>query len=469
MALLLKHLRLSACIAVTATGCTMCAPAGGGATQADAATGASKDGSPTHKDADASDASSWDGAVQDVFVAPDSSAFSAGQWVSVPGTGCDQRYAVDPSVSVGPLAWQPCGSGRQGCSVLKVDWPGDPVTPIVFDRRDIIQMIGGQPVILYGRVYGTAGTAGSAYIAVAQALSGARLFATGGAYDPLNACSTRTAIGARGVAAQIYSNAGGYTFMAAPWTLPPTIESFQVQANAFGGGGGFSQRLSVGAGPAFLEVRSPNTIYALNLDAKALASPQPAVSAEAAVAVSDGALAIDLGAASGFDLFRGDGTWSHLATPASPHLLTALGVDRASSQQIVWVESDYNSTALTYTNSVVWVSPYATSAPGIAAKAVAKFSDTLGRGGTWGLVANTGAALNLIDQSSALLTRLSDGQGWTITAEPSQGFIEPIWVDDNEVWLATAPTNVNSWSTWSTGILRIQRSSLGAPNVPSGF
>jgi hypothetical protein len=144
-------------------------------------------------------------------------------------------------------------------------------------------------------------------------------------------------------------------------------------------------------------------------------------------------------------------------------------VDRASSQQIVWVESDYNSSTLMYVNSIVWTSPYATSASAVAAKQVARFSDALGRGGTWGLVANAGVVLNLVDQSSALLTRLSDGQGWMITAETNQGFIKPVWVDDNEVWLATAPTNVNSWSTWSNGMLRIQRSSLGAPNVASGL
>jgi hypothetical protein len=472
MALLLTHLRATACFALTAAGCAMCAPSGGGSPGAlDAATEAGEGGAVVRKDSGTPDVegASTEGAAQDGPAVPDAGAFATGQWVSIAGTGCDQRYAVDPNASVGALAWQPCPSGRQGCTALVVDWPGDPVKPIVFDRRDIVQAIGGQAVILYGRVYGTAGTPGSSYIAVAQALSGARLFATGGAQDPQNACATRTAIGARGIAAQIANTAGGYTFMAAPWSLPPTIQSFQLPASPFGTGGGFSQRLAVGAGPAFLEVRSPNTIYTLDLATKALAAPSPAVSAEAPVAVSDGALAIDLGTASGFDLFRADGSWTHLGTPASPHVLTALAVDRASSQQIVWVESDYDSASLTYVNSIVWMSPYATSAAGLAAKQVAKFSDVLGRGGTWGLVANAGVVLNLVDQSSALLTRVSDGQGWTIAAEAGQGFIKPVWVDDNEVWLATAPTNVNSWSTWSTGIMRIQRSSLGAASVPAGL
>ena len=37
--------------------------------------------------------------------------------------------------------------------------------------------------------------------------------------------------------------------------------------------------------------------------------------------------------------------------------------------------------------------------------------------------------------------------GWVVTAESGTGFALPLWVDDNEVWLATADPTLPSFKT----------------------
>jgi hypothetical protein len=185
------------------------------------------------------------------------------------------------------------------------------------------------------------------------------------------------------------------------------------------------------------------------------------------MAVADGALAYDLTTASfGIDLVHADGTWLELIAPSSPHLVSAFAVDRANAQQIVWVESD--SLGVIDGNSVIWTAPYATTTTGIARRRVALLNDALGRGGDR-MVVNAGVALNLIDKDKALLTRLFDGMGWLVTAESGDAFTQPLWADDNEVWISTGMAADNSWQAEQTGILRIARSSLGAPTVLSGL
>jgi len=57
---------------------------------------------------------------------------------------------------------------------------------------------------------------------------------------------------------------------------------------------------------------------------------------------------------------------------------------------------------------------------------------------------------------------------WSIAAEPGDAFITPVWVDDNEVWISTADLTL-AYGAHMSGVLRLQRSSLGAPTVPRGF
>jgi hypothetical protein len=131
---------------------------------------------------------------------------------------------------------------------------------------------------------------------------------------------------------------------------------------------------------------------------------------------------------------------------------------------LVWVESEQG---LGYVNSTLWVAPLVTSEATLARRKVAKLDDGLERGGTG--VANKGVYLSLTGRNTALLTRLSDGAGWAIQGEAKQRFTSPVWVDDNDVLIETAPDPDGQTDWEPAGVLRLARSTLGAPTVPSGL
>jgi hypothetical protein len=56
-----------------------------------------------------------------------------------------------------------------------------------------------------------------------------------------------------------------------------------------------------------------------------------------------------------------------------------------------------------------------------------------------------------------------------VTGEPKQRFVEPVWVDDEDVLIETAPDPDGQMDFPPTGILRLSRASLGAPTVLSGL
>ena len=450
-------------------GCSTCGSNGSGAVDGGTDSGGhGPDASASHDAAgdDVLDAGVFPDAGGDGGVGP----FGVGQWLQVPNINCDQRYAVDPNVSIPPLQWQACASKRAGCQQLVIDWLQAPTwsRPIMFDVRNVVQIVGGQPVLSYGRAYGAIekGTSDSAAVWVAQALSGQRMFAMGATGNVKIACVANYAIGSRGWVAMMEPPIGTSTLTAfSSWALPPNVSTFTKQATDFKPMGAYWVKLAVGSGPVFLEMQSPPTIDGLDLDHATLSTPAPPAQASSPIAVSDGALAIDVGTSQGVDLFRIDGSWTALTT-ATPHLTTAIAVDQSNALQIVWIEGDVGGNGVI--NMTLWTSPYATSTAGIARRKVALVNDVLGRGG-FGMVANAGVVLNLVDQSTALLTRLSDGMGWSITVDPGMAFEQPLWADDSEVWIATGPANVNNWQSYDTGVFRLARSTLGAPNVLPGF
>jgi hypothetical protein len=183
-------------------------------------------------------------------------------------------------------------------------------------------------------------------------------------------------------------------------------------------------------------------------------------------AVADGALVVDYTNPYSLDLLRKDGSYLQLVAPSAPQVVTSFALDRSNGDAIVWVESDNQAT---YTNSTMWTAPYTTSAASLARRKVALIAnDTLHLGGS-AMVVNRGVALNLIGPSVALLTRLADGMSWTIAAEPGRPFVQPVWVDDSDVMLTTADGTLKNYRAYPSGIVRIARTSLGAPTVLPGF
>jgi hypothetical protein len=218
----------------------------------------------------------------------------------------------------------------------------------------------------------------------------------------------------------------------------------------------------------YVETKGPDSVDIFDLTSQKFvvpASPQR-LPGEGPRAVADGALVLDSTAPFRIDLLRMDGSYTLLVPPTAPQVVTSFALDRSNGDALVWVESDDQAT---YLNSVIWTAPYATSQASLARRKVALVAnDTLHHGGL-GMVANRGVALNLIDPSHALLTRLSDGMGWTVAAEPGRPFVWPVWVDDDSVWVTTADGTLKGYTSYPSGMVRIARSSLGAPSVSPGL
>jgi hypothetical protein len=74
----------------------------------------------------------------------------------------------------------------------------------------------------------------------------------------------------------------------------------------------------------------------------------------------------------------------------------------------------------------------------------------------------------LFNWNQAQLIRASDGMAWRVSAEPNEYFSRAMWVDDQEVWMATAitpPGEDPANGLWEAGILVIDRATLGEPTV----
>ena len=193
-----------------------------------------------------------------------------------------------------------------------------------------------------------------------------------------------------------------------------------------------------------------------------LIPPTSPFHAEDPRAVADGALAIMAEDSAGVSLLRPDGSFTLLIPTSSPTRVTTLiGVDHEQGDAIVWVETDRGN----YAADVIWTSPYTADPSAIQRRAVAVVNDPTGTG----MIANAGVVLRVTGPQTAVLTRLSDGMGWSIAAEPSDAFVTPLWVDDNEVWISTGVANAPNYQADEKGIMRLDRTTLGAPTVPPGL
>jgi hypothetical protein len=409
----------------------------------------------------------FDGNVPDGAINP----FGSGQWSTIPGLPCLDPVAADPNASVPALTWMPCASGRSGCQRFDVNWPSPTQRKLGFDRWETVRMVNGQALLRDWRVYSNSPYTAQAGMFVVETLTGTRLFAMGFFADT-TACLAVQTIGERGIAMGL---AGGvlpnitYYMVSSAWR-DPNMLTFRAHAPADFGldpqVGALNQG-SVGAGPLFLELQGPDSVGIYDIDHDKFIPTSPKLVGEGTMAVTDGALAFDFNSTYGVDLIHPDGSWANVIVPSAPapRRVSAFGIDRSSGQQLTWVESDYGGS---WSNSVIWTSPYATSTAGLAPRKVAVLADVLGRGGLY-MPVNAGAVLNLVDKDKALVTRLSDGMGWLITAEPGDAFTQPLWVDDNEVWIAIGPASDPSWTATLTGIVRFTRASLGAPTVMPGL
>jgi hypothetical protein len=431
------------------------------------------------------DASGDGGALSDggcdppaVITVPDGGVnpFAVGTWVPPPvccGNG-NLVFAADPNASVKPLQWAPCASQRPGCQHLVVDWKPWNRRAVVYNADEPVRLVQGVAYLVDDRNYSDDGLNLTAYLTVAEKLDGTRVFAAGQfvgsdvAGGEFTSCAVVPAVGERGIVMELSDHPENRSFAWAPW---PSLSSFQsvtfsVAALGFVSSQGDVDNMGVGSTMTYLGFGSPPMVVLLNLDLGSFTRTPYSPPVTHPLVVTDGAIVYGNNG-NALDFLWPDGTWMPLLTTTPPFVLADFSIDRAAGQQIVWVEADTSSG--TCGSAVLWTTPYATTASGVAKRAVAAVNDPLGRCGLH-LVANAGAVLTLTGATTAQVTRLSDGMGWVVNAEPGDDFSQPLWVDDNEVWLSTGPASdaTNGFRDYS-GIFRIARSSLGAPTVPPGL
>jgi hypothetical protein len=332
-------------------------------------------------------------------------------------------------------------------------------------------VIDGTAILNYERIVQDAVAPGidDAYITTLQPIDQDPIFSIGS--DIRTAvCAGTLSIGDDGVAAVIQPTIGTDAYVvASPWCSLGAIHAVhQTYAQLGLATTGFVQYHAEGDGHVFLELVSPNTLDVFDPLGGAVqyaGSPGRAYVGYP-TSSSGGAFVFDYALPTGIGFVRWDSSYSVLRKPVSGSDVTWYAIDHATSS-LVWVEGVSSGSGIS--NSIIWTSPLATMPSGVQPRAVAALvDDSLGAGG-YNMIANAGMALNVVGAGFALLTRLSDGMSLLISAEPGTVFVRPVWVDENEVWISTAGSQLPNPRSTQSGILRVQRSVLGPPTLPPGL
>jgi hypothetical protein len=157
--------------------------------------------------------------------------------------------------------------------------------------------------------------------------------------------------------------------------------------------------------------------------------------------------------------------------PVGQKFVTGLALDRSDNNRMYWMESvDIGPSK----GQVLYTAPISRNAQELAAQGgprkLLSFGDGNGKGGVE-MFANAGLAADMKSWQEAVIVRGSDGKGWTIAAEPNEHVVKVFWIDDEEIWISTAPMipNVSAdEGVFETGMMVISRASLGpATTLPN--
>ncbi len=402
-----------------------------------------------------------------------------GEWGDVPGLPnfcqTEMQMAKDPARDVPPLSWKACTGAIAGCRQLSIDWaPGPGNRHVLNGVPDQFQRLhDGRLTINFLRLYPTPDGSFDRSMSIIYDLDGAARFAAArdvrfvpkGQYSR---CANSVSAGDDGIVVRSdLFKESITTFGATSWGAPYALtRSREV---------GFKE-LNKGAG---IQVSNRGTVYMTTQITGGLAlfdfaADEPIVPRDGAAIAAiesprttrDGAVVFRLASRVVLDFLKPDGNTARLAEAVGARHISGFAIDRRANDSLVWVESDTIQPA---TNTVLWTAPAAQTMASLARRRVTAFNDPGGDGGGH-MVADGGYALTQIGRTKALLVRLSDGWGWTIDAEPDRVFLQPLWVDDNDVWILTGVTPYPGRPDLidQDGIMRVTRASLGAPTVPPG-
>jgi hypothetical protein len=158
-----------------------------------------------------------------------------------------------------------------------------------------------------------------------------------------------------------------------------------------------------------------------------------------------------------------DGISRKVVASRPGYTMIMFDVDHGADDTIVWMEAKESFTGKRSEYSL-WASPYAASEAGVVKRQVAQIPD----GVVSGLfIANAGAAAMITtNEHEGRVIRLSDGAWWKVPADPDMYLNAPLWVDDHAVWFLTQ-TNLDATGDATNGVIRIDRSTLGEPTMPT--
>jgi hypothetical protein len=407
---------------------------------------------------------------------PDSPLLQRGVWKLIPGINNPNcLIAENAAEAVAPLEWQPCANNRAGCKKLKKTWtnlPGAGFGVGSYGEPRVVKL-NGKAFFFHQMGIPKAGyrVDDGEHLNVVRTLDGLAMIATYNAVRTTGSCAVRS-LGTDGRTVA-YS---GISKLAPGGKLTEIQQIFDGNSliarevptdgvPALGGYVGTStertyKQLDVGSFAIF----NPSTNAWVQKDGMAATVPF-----EAPLGVVGGAIGTANDVPVGLVYTDDDGNWTRVTSPVGARYATGMALDRQNQNRMYWIES--NSFSGEATSSILYSAPFAKTAAELAAKGGPKRITELGalngRGGP-DMFANAGVAIDLLAWDKAFAIRESDGKGWSIPADPGEIFAQGMWVDDSEIWLATAvvpPGGTAGDGIAFEGIMVIQRSSLGAPDL----
>lgn len=384
-----------------------------------------------------------------------------GDWdpVSCPGTGCTEYIARDPVASVGALKWKTCASGRAGCEELVVDW-----TPYkgralgVSTKQPVVVASDGTPYLLLSKFYPEKDyDASRRTIAAIYPMAKAPVFAMAKTLVANDVLSWLL-IGNSGVVHGLASRSARIqVYLTSTWDAPSVFVQAQISYADLGVAGNGTPGYGIPNAQRLFQLLQP--LGQRLVDITGGSSAPVGTTLDGPLAVPSGFVGLRFSAGLPLTFVANNGTVATLHAAPANRTLSGFAIDQGQTR-LVWAESADVAPA---SDSVLYEAPFAETEAGIVPHRVTAFDDPGGRGGGY-MIAHNGTAVLLVSDTRVLITNLATGASWPIDADPGKNFFDPIWVDDNEIWLSVGTIRGNGADFDS--IHRITRASLGPPSIP---
>jgi hypothetical protein len=382
-----------------------------------------------------------------------------GEWKAVPGLPetCSIRLATDPAVSIPPFPWKDCASGRPGCRSFVADWQQS-VSERAFTpsfREPVYEDVDGVHLSYVRELDFNNALA----VRVVQVLEGDAQFA---AFTRAG-CAMNLHASKFGYGMSILNDDGATvsrTFLAASESGSPG--KLEVTETAYSPGLRFVQSVTRGRDFLALETTQGGSIVGTSFDlvSKVYSDSTPTrnLETERVIPVASGFVGLAGVSPIPIGYFPKTGGWTPIVSPAAGSDVLTFALDRKNSDALVWFEFDGAS------EPVLWTQPFAVVETPAAKRKVARVPFL------YSIVVNGGVLAVVTPGGRGRIVRLSDGMGWDIPPEPGLDFFFPLWVNDDFIWFEVSKPNPPTPNVkLHSGAVRIARSTLGAPTIPSGF